>query len=217
MVGVLSHTAGALALLLFASALPAGAAQQCGTAASLPAIAAAIAHIEASSDPCGETAELRTVVERFRRCAADAVLCIDSQAQRNLTESRVGAHTPTTITWNPDLRTPLEPHCAATAGPLLRDPTASLLHELVHAVQDCDGLELAAHELDAVRIENIYRRAQGLCQRTGYGELPLPAARRVRCAPGDCPCIPGDRDHPVRTLQAAASPRSGSQQVAGDR
>ena len=187
MVGVLRHTAGAVALVAIVAGGPAGAAQECGTAASMPAIAEAIARIEAAIDPCGETGELREIVARFRSCAADARLCIDADAARNLTESRVGRDTPTTITWNPALRTPLEPHCAAVGGPLRRDPTASLLHELVHAVQDCDGLELAAHELEAVRIENIYRRAQNLCQRTGYGELPLPAARRVACAPGDCP------------------------------
>ena len=65
--------------------------------------------------------------------------------------------------------------CART-GRVTRDPTASLLHEIVHAVHDCEGLDPGAHELDAVRIENIYRRAAGLCQRTGYGDVPLPAA-----------------------------------------
>lgn len=204
-----------MALLVAVASGPAPAAEQCGTAATLPVIAEAIARIEAAIDPCGETAELQAVLERFRQCAPDARLCIDSGAARNLTESRIGRRTPTTITWNPDLRTPLEPLCAATGEPLRRDPTASLLHELVHAVQDCDGLDLSAHELDAVRVENIYRRAQGLCQRTGYGELPLPAARRIACAPGDCPCIPGDHTLPERGLQAAAGPRP-EQQVAGD-
>jgi hypothetical protein len=45
---------------------------------------------------------------------------------------------------------------------MLRDPTASLVHELAHAAQDCSGLNPGEHELEAVRIENIYRRASGL-------------------------------------------------------
>jgi hypothetical protein len=180
----------------------AGAAEQCGIAATLPGVRAAVARIEASVDPCGETAEIRAIVERFRQCAAGARLCIDDDAVRNLTQSRDGGQ-PTTITWNPTLRTAIEPYCSTGDRPLRRDPIASLLHEIVHAVQDCDGLDIAAHELEAVRVENIYRRAQGLCQRTGYGDEPLRQPQRIACAPGDCPCTPGEQRIAPRHLQSA--------------
>jgi hypothetical protein len=39
-----------------------------------------------------------------------------------------------------------------------------------------------------VRIENIYRRAAGLCQRHGYGEAVLPASMVRLCTAGECPC-----------------------------
>jgi hypothetical protein len=82
-----------------------------------------------------------------------------------------------TIGWNPALRSELEPGRDGDPGePLRRDPTASLLHELVHAAHDCQGLNPGEHEFEAVRIENIYRRAAGLCQRPGYGDEPLPAS-----------------------------------------
>ena len=190
----------------------AGAAERCETAATLPEVRRALADIDASVDPCGETAELAGVVERFRRCAAGARLCIDGEALRNVTEAR-GDLTPTTIIWNPTLRTALEESCAGAEGPLRRDPTASLLHEIVHAVQDCDGLDISALELEAVRVENIYRRAQGLCQRTAYGSDPLPTAQRIACAPGDCPCTPGDR-LPGRGTAVAATTEAGA--PAGD-
>jgi hypothetical protein len=44
------------------------------------------------------------------------------------------------------------------------------------------------HELEAVRIENIYRRAAGLPQRRGYGELALPAQMVRLCGSGACSC-----------------------------
>jgi hypothetical protein len=208
----LRHTAAIVCGCALVSAA-AGAAERCETAAALPEVRAALARIAASVDPCGETAELAGVVERFRRCAAGARLCLDSAAPRNVTEAR-GELTPTTIVWNPTLRTALEASCAGGDGPLRRDPTASLLHEMVHAVQDCDGLDISALELEAVRVENIYRRAQGLCQRTAYGSDPLPAARRIACAPGDCPCTPADR-LPARGMAVAVSAEPGAP-AAGD-
>src|SRR5207244_3501709 len=92
-------------------------------------------------------------------------------------------------TWNPALFTAVEHGCGGNpAKPVLRDATASLLHELAHAAQDCDGLDPDAHELEAVRIENIYRRAAGVCQRTRYGEDRLPAEMVRICEPGRCLC-----------------------------
>ena len=138
------------------------------------AVADAIRRIEESVDPCGETGAVRSVLRRLERCGYD--VRTSATAERNLFDRR-------TITWNPDLRSELEPACEDDpATPVLRDPTASLLHELVHAADDCEGRNPGEHELDAVRIENVYRRAAGLCQRTRYGDAPLPASMTRRCA-----------------------------------
>jgi len=76
---------------------------------------------------------------------------------------------------------------------VLRDPAASLLHELAHAADDCRGLNPGEHELEAVRVENVYRRAAGLCQRAGYGDDALPRAFVKECSPAHCSCAPGRR------------------------
>ncbi len=94
---------------------------------------------------------------------------------------------------------------------MLRDPTASLLHEVVHAVQDCEGLEPSEHEFEAVRVENIYRRDRHLCQRTRYGEQILPAAMLVACEPGRCSCVGSGTN-----LAAAAAPSTAVAYPAGD-
>jgi hypothetical protein len=122
-------------------------------------------------------------------------ICTDARSERNFIERVPTAPDGlrSTITWNPDLRSELERGCDGDAKrAVLRDPIASLLHELVHAVQDCAGLDPADHEFEAVRIENIYRRARQLCQRTRYGDQPLPAAMRVSCEPGACSCHSAD-------------------------
>ncbi len=113
------------------------------------------------------------MLARLGRCAY--TVCTSGAADRNLFEEA-------TVTWNPALRTALEP------GAVPRDPTASLLHELVHAADACDGLNAAAHELHAVRIENVYRRAVGLPQRTRYGERALPASMTRACDGVTCSC-----------------------------
>ena len=143
-------------------------------------IAAALYQIRRSVDPCGESTEVARVLDRFERCAGYEIRT-STTVDRNLFYRRL-------ITWNPDLRSELEPACAGEpARPLLRDPTASLLHEFVHAAQACEGR--SPDELEAVRIENIYRRAAHLCQRTGYGDTPLPTTaceptRRRGTTPG---------------------------------
>src|SRR5262249_40947911 len=87
-----------------------------------------------------------------------------------------------TIVWNPELRSELEAGCDGDATrEVTRDPVASLLHELVHAVDDCEGRDAASRELDAVRLENVYRRAAGLCQRTAYGDRRLARVRSNTC------------------------------------
>jgi hypothetical protein len=150
-----------------------------------------LVQVEGSIDPCGETAELVDLVREFRRCAPKGYrICLNLESQRNSTDpGKKAAGLSTTITWNPELRTELERGCDGDSQrPVLRDPIASLLHEVVHAVQDCRGLNPVEHEFEAVRIENIYRRGRGLCQRTRYGETHLPSTMLVSCEPGNCLC-----------------------------
>jgi hypothetical protein len=190
----------------------------CASAADHTVVTAAIAQIERSVDPCGESAQVHEVLAQFRRCADRAYrICMDAHSERNFIERAANPAdgAASTIIWNPALRTELEWGC--DGDPLravLRDPLASLLHELVHAVQDCAGLDPAEHEFEAVRIENIYRRAGKLCQRTRYGERPLPAPMRVPCEPAACACQPVHR-----TLTSAPGPapaRLARERSAGD-
>ena len=208
------------------AAVPVPAAT-CEDAATVSEVKAALAEVEASVDPCGDSAEVVGVVREFRHCASRGYrVCLNLESERNFIEPGVkSAGLPTTITWNPELRTELEHSCGGSLqGPVRRDPVASLLHEVVHAVQDCHGLDPADHEFEAVRIENIYRRARGLCQRTRYGEQALPAGMIVTCEPGDCSCRPADHllestarnDHAPATVlgldaagDVAAAPPSG--------
>src|SRR5262249_42721705 len=85
---------------------------------------------------------------------------------------------------------------------------------IVHAVDDCRGLNPGEHELDAVRIENIYRRAAGLCQRSRYGDELLPDDAIRPCAAGGCACArPPDDTRAVSPLPSP-SRRAGATQAA---
>jgi hypothetical protein len=196
--------AAVLALPLVASAqlVP------CEAPADAAAIASALAVIERSVDPCGESADLVATVERVRRCAAARYqICTSVGAGRNLFDrpARFRISGRRTITWNPGLRSELDPDRHDGGGePMLRDPTASLVHELAHAAQDCAGLNPGEHEFEAVRIENIYRRAASLPQRRGYGPDPLPPAMVRTCTSTACTC-----ERPDGALQARASEQSG--------
>ena len=166
-------------------------AESCDPGEARPQVDAALARIERSVDPCGGSESLRRVLTAYRRCASTGYrICLDPRSERNFIERAAeGTGGPTTITWNPGLRTELEQGCGGERSrPVLRDPVASLLHEIVHVVQDCQGLEPSDHELEAVEIENIYRRARGMCQRTRYGERLLPPSMTVLCAPDGCRC-----------------------------
>jgi hypothetical protein len=176
-------------------------------AADAGAIASALAVIERSVDPCGESADLVATVERVRRCAAASYqICTSVTASRNLFDRpatfRISDRR--TITWNPELRSELDPDHHDDGEPMLRDPTASLVHELAHAAQDCAGLNPGEHEFEAVRIENIYRRAVVLPQRRGYGLDPLPPAMVRACTSTACTC-----ERPDGALQARAGEQSG--------
>lgn len=169
----------------------ASAGDFCDAAYNHPEVLAALADIQASIDPCGQSPEVTRLLETFRGCAQTGYeICINRDADRNSTDRDQDAGSGRVyITWNPDLHSELESGCGGDPNRVVaRDPRASLLHEIAHVVQDCAGLDPNAYELEAVRIENIYRRARSLCQRTGYGTQPLPAAMIVGCEPGRCQC-----------------------------
>lgn len=190
-------------------------------------ITAALARMRRVVDPCGESAQVRAVLDGLERCASHGYrICASTAVERNVFDrpSPIGGEAPlATISWNPELRTELEPaHDGDPATAVRRDPTASLLHELVHVVQDCAGLNPGEHELEAVRIENIYRRAAGLAQRRAYGEEPLPAEMVRLCTSESCPCtVPLQAPSVVRTEGGApvfaAQPPAPASQRTGDR
>ena len=158
-------------------------------------IAAALERIRRSVDPCGESSDIVALLDRLGRCPRVRYeICTDTHAARNVFEHADHVDEPGRIVWNPDLHSDLERGCA-------RDPTASLLHEIAHAVHDCEGLNAGAFEAEAVRIENVYRRAAGLCQRTRYGDEALPLAS---CDAGTCRC-PGLVPAPSGALGADAA------------
>jgi len=133
-------------------------------------------------------------------------ICIDPTASRNLFE-RPDNDGFGTITWNPQLRSELEDGCGSDpAGHVMRDPVASLLHEIVHAAHDCAGLDAGEYELEAVRVENIYRRAAGLCPRHGYGDDRLPLEPTKGCAPARCDCSAAGASTAQRMPRPAAVP-----------
>ena len=165
-------------------------------------VAETLARLRRANDPCGESAEVTAVLDALAACqAARYEIRVTRDGERNLFDRPNARDAVRTILWNPELRSELEPRCDDGRAAVHREPTASLLHELVHAAHDCAGLDPGQHELEAVRIENIYRRAAGLAQRAGYGGELLPAAMRRTCEPGACSC-----DVPGLTVEAALSP-----------
>ena len=181
----------------------------CRRGADATQIADALDRIRRSVDPCGESPQIVTLLDELEHCTrARYQICTDTTASRNLFD-RAGADGLGTITWNPELRSELEAGCGGDpAKSVMRDPVASLLHEIVHAAHDCAGLEPGQHELEAVRVENIYRRAAGLCSRSGYGDERLPAEPTQGCALERCACsvmLPGERaSAPPGTRHAAS-------------
>ncbi len=178
------------------------------------AIAESLTMIARSTDPCGDSAEVRAVLRKVKQSPVLYRICTDVDADRNSFDrsSDKNGNVSRTITWNPELRNELELGCDGDAHkPVLRDPRASLLHELAHAAQDADGLDATQHEMDAVRIENIYRRAAGICQRAHYGNDALPVSMTKVCNPGECLCsLPAQhpRSQVVSNPPARPAPRS---------
>jgi len=155
------------------------------------AIIEALARLRSAVDPCGESAQIAGVLEELERCTPGGYrICASTVAARNVFDRPTGGDVAVgTVTWNPELRTELEGAAAGDPNSAVRrDPTASLLHELVHVTQECAGLNPGEHELEAVRIENIYRRATGLQQRTRYGDIRLPAEMVRLCTAAHCSC-----------------------------
>lgn len=208
---------------LIISAGPARAESQlvpCSGGSDARTIAAALLAIQRSADPCGESAQLIGVLERLKACTTSYKICVDTKSSRNLFEPPIDSRTdglPRTITWNPELRSALETDDDSLEASVHRDPTASLVHELAHAVQDCDRLNPGEHELEAVRIENIYRRAAGLPQRCRYGSVLLPAEMVKICTPGWCPCSAStDPDSPRGRAQQTTERREFGSASSGD-
>ncbi len=173
--------------------------------AETPPIEAALARIAASVDPCGESPEVRGVVATVRACAAATYeIRVSGAAARNLFDrlpAEPGQRPTRIITWNPDLTSDLETGCDGDpTKPVRRDPTASLVHELAHAAYDCLGIDAGPLEFEAVRIENIYRRAAKLCQRSYYGDDPLPATLLKTCDAVHCTCNPPNGSGAVAPL-----------------
>lgn len=154
-------------------------------------IVEALTRIRRSIDPCGESPQVVALLDKVEHCAATSYrICTSLQSDRNSFDRPGGDPALLrTITWNPALPTVMELGCDGDpTKPVLRDATASLLHELTHAGQDCDGLEPSAYEFEAVRVENIYRRAVGICQRSRYGDASLPPEMVRVCERAYCPC-----------------------------
>ena len=197
--------AAGLLLFLWTSVAHAGLAR-CPHGNDGGRVVEALTRLRASVDPCGQSGQVLAVLDRVEHCArATYEICTSRTADRNLfyrPTATPGSNAPRIITWNPDLHSELERSCDANPShPVTRDPVASLLHELVHALEDCEGLEPGEHELEAVRIENIYRRSAGLCQRHRYGDEPLPPAMSTTCTPRRevRPANASPRPHTTRT------------------
>jgi hypothetical protein len=138
--------------------------------------------IRRSIDPCGESAQIVDMVDRFERCTrASYEICTDGTASRNLREPR-GVDERGTIIWNPALRSELRRGCDGDpARPVMRDPwrrccTSSSTRWTT--AKDATRRRVSWRP----SVEDVYRRAVGLCQRSGYGDQLLGAEARRACA-----------------------------------
>src|SRR5881397_2463349 len=102
---VLPRSSLALTLILLVPPTVHARLVPCHSGADGRRIAEALRRIQWSVDPCGESTEVTGLLKRLERCAGAAYeICTSATADRNLFERR-------TITWNPDLRSELEPPC----------------------------------------------------------------------------------------------------------
>ena len=193
----MSLRAVSAAVLLVAAGISHAEMVPCRHASDARQVDEALARLRGANDPCGESAEVTAALDALAGCTARYEICVSVSADRNLFDRPSSRDEIRTIVWNPGLSSELEPRCEPGGDPLRREPTASLLHEIVHAAHDCAGLDPGHLELEAVRVENIYRRAAGLRQRGAYGSEPLPEAMLRSCEPG------------VSTCRVPASPLAG--------
>src|SRR5262249_27532366 len=126
----------ALVVMLLAPLAARSELVPCRRPADSVRIAAALERIRRSVDPCGQSAEIVALLDRLGRCArARYEICTDTEATRNVFEHADRVDEPGRIVWTPELRSELERGCDGDpARPVLRDPTASLVHEIAHAV-----------------------------------------------------------------------------------
>lgn len=176
--------AAILGAVLASSALPVTAQSKIvieGDAAFVQKVQAAIQAIKDANDPEGE---LRALIEALEMSANCHVIrqtdteqgshCKPDDPKKEKDRSGTG----TTIEWEADSTDLYDTDVA-------RDPTAALLHELAHAAAADQGLAtdetvpgpdgpIDQDEQYAVVIENIYRDAVNIPERTKYGNRELP-------------------------------------------
>jgi hypothetical protein len=109
-----------------------------------------------------------------------------------------GTGTGSTINWDPSFTDD-------TGVGVPRDPCASLLHELVHACDFDKGTDdgtvgengIIKAELKACTEENKYRKANGLRQRTKYGDKDLPPSTMAKAQTDSAPSDVTEVSHEV--------------------
>jgi hypothetical protein len=138
----------------------------------------------------------------------DYTLCADFRLARNKTG--IGSH----VYWNPTSTVVLS-FCTA-------DPTAELLHELVHASLDDKGISnpapvkgpdgpIAGDEVTATTFENRYRTTDCQCLRAGYGgrRFPIPPSPTPACSTPKPSTTPTPTATPPPTTLPCAAPIDG--------
>ena len=100
---------------------------------------------------------------------------LSSCSPSNGTNATNGTGTGSTTNWDPNYSGP--------SGGVANDPCATLAHELDHAAHNDNGTNdftstghngIPTAEIEACGVENEYRRANGLPERTHYGGRRLP-------------------------------------------
>ena len=151
------------------------------------------ANFQAAVDACREKfndsdPETKTIIDGLKTPPAVHVHTIKKSDGSNNTDydnendandaavGGTGSGTGTTINWNPNNT---DPYGDGTK----RDPCASLLHELRHALDGEKGgrdpridgpTGIKTNEIEASKEENRYRKKHGLPQRKKYGRKDLP-------------------------------------------
>lgn len=112
----------------------------------------------------------------------------NSAAPNDWTKAQNGTGTGSTVNWDPSFTDD-------TGVGVPRNPCASLLHELVHACDFDKGTDdgsvgengIIKAEIKACTEENKYRKANGLPQRTKYGDKDLPPSAMAKAQTDKAP------------------------------